>query len=201
MKLWYDKPAQEWLEALPIGNGTLAAMVFGGVEQETLALNHGDLWAGAPHDYANPDGLKALPEIRRLVFAGEHAAAQALVQEQFLGQPVRQKPYQALGELLLSVQPPTAAGTELTSYHRELDLEEATVKVHYTQGGVEFTREILASQPDGLIVLRLSASAPMLLHLALRSPHPQESRASGRTLILGGRSETVFFGEAPRLRL
>ncbi|HTE20203.1 MAG TPA: glycoside hydrolase N-terminal domain-containing protein [Armatimonadota bacterium] len=69
--LWYRRPAGRWLEALPVGNGRLAAMVFGGVQQERLQLNEGTLWAGGPHDYSHPDAAAALPEIRRLVFAGE----------------------------------------------------------------------------------------------------------------------------------
>ena len=201
MRLWYDKPAQDWLEALPLGNGTLAAMVYGGVENERLALNHGNLWAGGPHDYANPDAHKALPEIRRLIFAGEYEDAQALVEERFLSQPLRQMPYQALGSLLLSVQPP-ASGAEIQDYQRELDLDEAIARVRYTQGGVEFTREVFASQPDGLIIMRLSSSALMSLSLGMHCPHPaHESRASGKTLLLSGMSDTVLFEARAQVRL
>ncbi|MBB6048437.1 glycosyl hydrolase family 95 catalytic domain-containing protein [Armatimonas rosea] len=201
MRLWYDKPAQEWLEALPIGNGTIGAMVFGGVNSERLALNHGDLWGGGPHNDANPDALEALPEIRQLVFSGEYAAAQALVNARFMGQPLRQRPYQALGNLLLTVVPP-AQGSEIESYERELDLDDAIVRVRYRQGGVDYTREVLASQPDGVIAFRLTASAPMHLRLSMSCPHlAHETRASGRTLLLAGMSDTVTFEARAQVQL
>src|SRR5579871_369781 len=100
--LWYREPAREWLQALPIGNGRIAAMVFGGIVDERLALNHGDVWAGSPHDYANPEALAALPEIRRLVFAGEWRQAQEMASAHCMGKPVAQAPYQTVGDLLLT---------------------------------------------------------------------------------------------------
>src|SRR5262249_40134274 len=99
--LWYPRPAQEWLGALPGGNGRLAAVVFGGVRQERLQLNEGTLWAGGPHDYTPPDAAAALPEIRRLVFAGEWRKAQELVSQKFMSRPLRQMPYQTVGSLVL----------------------------------------------------------------------------------------------------
>ena len=95
--LWYDRPATQWLEAQPIGNGRLGAMVFGGTDQETLQLNEGTVWAGGPHDYDNPEALAALPEIRRLVFAGEWEEAENLVNAHFIGRPGGQAPYQTVG--------------------------------------------------------------------------------------------------------
>src|SRR5277367_4505004 len=103
--LWFDKPAGKWTEALPIGNGRLGAMVFGGVPEERLQLNESTLWAGGPHDYDNPEALAALPEIRELVFAGQWAEAQTLINAKFMGRPVGQMPYQTVGDLLLSFRP------------------------------------------------------------------------------------------------
>src|SRR5687767_11830060 len=97
LSLWYPHPAKEWLEALPVGNGRLGGMIFGGVAEERLQLNEGTVWAGGPRDYANPEGPAALPEIRRLIFAGQWEAAQRLAEEKFNGKPIRQAPYQTVG--------------------------------------------------------------------------------------------------------
>ena len=101
LTLWYDTPAAKWTDALPLGNGRLGVMLFGGIFEERLALNELTLWAGGPHDYDSPDALAALPEIRRLVFAGEWAEAQALCNEKFMGRPIKQMPYQTAGDLRL----------------------------------------------------------------------------------------------------
>ena len=105
-KLWYTKPAAAWLEALPIGNGRISAMVFGGTDRERLQLNEGTLWAGGPHDYTSPEGLAALPEIRRLVFAEKWSEAQRLVDSKFMGRPAGQSPYQTVGDLILNFTNP-----------------------------------------------------------------------------------------------
>ncbi|MGO4420306.1 glycoside hydrolase N-terminal domain-containing protein, partial [Streptomyces sp. MCAF7] len=99
LALWYPRPASEWLEALPIGNGRLGAMVFGGTDAERLQLNEDTVWAGGPYDPANPQGLSNLPEIRRRVFAGEWADAQALIDSTFMGNPLSELPYQTVGDL------------------------------------------------------------------------------------------------------
>ncbi|WP_208640925.1 glycoside hydrolase N-terminal domain-containing protein, partial [Streptomyces carpinensis] len=99
MRLWYQAPAGEWLEALPVGNGRLGAMVFGGTDTERLQLNEDSLWAGGPHDYARPDAVKHLDEIRRLVVAEKWNQAQRLIDAEFLGSPSEQVAYQVLGDL------------------------------------------------------------------------------------------------------
>ena len=86
LKLWYDKPAAQWVEALPVGNGRLGAMVFGGVEHERLQLNEGTLWAGGPYDPSNPEALKALPEARRLIFEGKYGEAHGLIGGKMMAQ-------------------------------------------------------------------------------------------------------------------
>jgi alpha-L-fucosidase 2 len=100
--LWYPRPASAWLEALPIGNGRLGAMVFGGTDAELLQLNEDTVWAGGPYEPANPKALAALPEIRRLVFAGEWSAAQSLIDSDFLGIPKGELMYQPVGNLRLA---------------------------------------------------------------------------------------------------
>lgn len=154
--LWYRKPADQWLEALPVGNGRLGAMVFGGVPVETLQLNEDTVWAGGPHDYANPAGLAALPQIRQLVFAGKWAEAQDLVGTAFMGLPAGQRQYQTVGNLHLTFP----VGTVPTEYRRDLDLDTAIARTAYSIDGVHYVREVFASFPDGVIVLRLTASQP-----------------------------------------
>ncbi len=191
--LWYPRPAANWLEALPIGNGRLGAMVFGGVPEETLQLNEGTLWAGSPHDYTNPEGLAALPEIRRLIFAGEWHKAQDLVNAHFMGRPVAQLPYQPVGNLKLTF--PDA--DNVADYRRELDLDTALVRATYMVNSVRYTREVFASAADQVIVLRLTADQPGKIAFTAAFDSPQRSGRSvvnSDTLVLdgtGGDVETI----------
>jgi alpha-L-fucosidase 2 len=182
LALWYAQPAREWVEALPIGNGRLGAMVFGGVAGERLQLNEDTLWSGAPRDWDNPGAREALPEVRRLVAAGEYTAADALCRS--MQGPYTQS-YQPLGDLLLRFD---AAG-EPRSYRRALDLETATASVRYEQDGVTFTREAFVSAPAQVLVVRLAADRPgrLSLTVALDSPHPHTAAAGeDATLTLAG---------------
>ena len=120
--LWYLTPARVWTEAVPIGNGRLGAMVFGGVIQERLQLNEDTLWAGGPYDPANPEALGALPEVRRLIFNGNYKEAQRLVSEKVMARPLRQMPYETLGDLLLTFHEVPA----VENYRRDLNLDTAT---------------------------------------------------------------------------
>ncbi len=183
LALWYDAPAAKWTEALPLGNGRLGAMLFGGVMQERLALNELTLWAGSPHDYDSPDALAALPEIRRLVFAGEWAKAQTLCDEKFMGRPVKQMPYQTMGSLRLLF--PEAA---VTGYRRELDLETAVARITYSTGGVTYTREAFASAVDQVLIMRLSADTPgqIAFTAAFDGPPGAETAASGSEITISG---------------
>ena len=155
LRLWYERPAAQWVEALPVGNGRLGALVFGGIEQERLQLNEDTLWAGGPYHAANPGARAALPEIRRLLAAGEHRAAQDLVQAKFMANPMRQMPYQTLGDIIL-----TTAGSETAAnYRRELDLDTAVARTEFQLGNTVHVREVFASEPDQVIVVRLTARA------------------------------------------
>lgn len=206
--LWYRRPAREWLEALPVGNGRLAAMVFGGVRQERLQLNEGTLWAGGPHDYTHPDAAAALPEIRRLIFAGEWRKAQDLVSQRFMSVPLGQMPYQAVGALVLEMTgfEPTA---DFQDYKRELDLDSAIASCTFTCGGIRYRREVFASAPDQVIVMRLTADRPGSISFTAKyeTPHRSSSRRrDGNTLTLtsqGGSSKGIAgalrFSAAARL--
>ncbi|KOV23909.1 glycosyl hydrolase family 95 catalytic domain-containing protein [Streptomyces sp. XY152] len=174
--LWYDKPAAQWLEALPLGNGRLGAMVFGGPDTERLQLNEDTLWAGGPYEPANPRGLAGLPEIRRRVFAGEWAAAQQLIDSTFMGDPLGELMYQTVGNLRLSFAGMDAG--EVTGYRRELDLDTAVATTTYTRGNVAYRREVFASHPDQVIVVRLTADGPGALSFTAAFDSPQQAETS-----------------------
>jgi len=154
--LWYRAPASTWNEALPIGNGRLGAMVFGGVEHEHLQLNEETLWSGGPYDPVVKGAASALPEIRQELFAGEIAKAHDLFGRRMMGKPYEQMKYQPLGDLLLDF--PTA-GT-ISDYRRELDLDRAVSRVSYRAAGVTYTRDVFVSAPDQVLVMRLTADRP-----------------------------------------
>jgi alpha-L-fucosidase 2 len=153
LSLWYRQPAQTWTEALPIGNGKIGAMVFGGVNEERLQLNEGTLWAGGPYDPVNPEAKAALPEIRELIFDEKYNAAAKLIGAKFMAKPLKQMPYQTVGDLLLTFP----VSTNAENYRRELNLADATASVSFTENGVRYLREVFASAPDKLIVVRLTA--------------------------------------------
>jgi alpha-L-fucosidase 2 len=157
LRLWYDAPSNNnWLRALPVGNGRLGAMVYGNVNTETLQLNEDTVWAGGPHDYSNPQGAGALGQIQQLVFNDQWSQAENLANQAMLGSPAGQLAYQPVGNLQLAFSQPT----EISDYWRELDLETATAALGYAAGGVARRREVIASAPDQVIAVRLTAEAP-----------------------------------------
>ena len=186
--LWYQQPASEWTEALPIGNGRLGAMVFGGTAQERLQLNEGTLWAGQPYDPVNPLARTALPEVRRLIFEGKYDEAEALADKTMLSRPRGQMPYQTLGDLVLDFP---GLG-ETSGYRRELDLDAATVTTRFDTAQASHRRQVIASVEDGVIAVQLTADRPGSLDvdIALTS---QQAGAACRTvgtnqLLLTGRN-------------
>lgn len=185
LKLWYDQPASKWTEALPVGNGRMGAMVFSGVEEERIQFNEETLWTGSPHSYAHPGAVKHLPEIRRLLFAGKQKEAEELALREFMSVPLRQCSYQPFGDVRL-----TFPHKEVKNYRRELDLDTAICTTRYEAGGVTFTREVFASYPDSVLVVRLTSSEPgkLAFNMALTSPqsHAQPTSASAGTLTITG---------------
>jgi len=163
--LWYAQPASEWVEALPVGNGRLGAMIFGSVAVERLQLNEDTLWSGGPQDWNNPRARDLLPEVRRLLFAGKYAEAEQLCVG--MQGPFTQA-YQPLGDLYLRFAGDGAAA----DYRRELDLENAIATVRYTRDGATFTREVFASAPDQVIVVRLSCNRPGQISFATALDSP-----------------------------
>src|SRR5688572_33362425 len=154
--LFYTHPAREWNEALPLGNGRLGAMVFGNVNGERVQLNENSLWMGGPRDTNNPDALKHLAEVRRLLFAGMPVEAYAVAEKYSMGRPFRLESYQSLGDLRLTFEHEgTPAG-----YRLELDIDRAIARLTYRLGAVRYTREVFVSHPAQAIVMRVSADAP-----------------------------------------
>jgi alpha-L-fucosidase 2 len=154
--LWYRKPAAQWDHTLPVGNGRLGATVFGSHRRERILLNEDSLWLGWARDTTRAEALANVPEVRRLLFAGLPVEAYRLAEKHLLGNPFRLQSYQPLGELRLTFD----NEGEIQDYRFELDLDTAIVRVSYVQGGVRHTREVFASAPDQVIVVRHTADKP-----------------------------------------
>ncbi|MCC6405645.1 MAG: glycoside hydrolase N-terminal domain-containing protein [Planctomycetes bacterium] len=191
--LVFDAPAKHFTESLPIGNGRLGAMVFGGVERERIVLNESTMWSGSKQDADRKDAHEHLAAIREKLFAGDGRGAQELLQQHFTcagpgsgygnGKDVAFGCYQTLGELVLEFD----AG-EATDYRRTLDLGTAQAKVTYTQNGVRFEREALASGPDQVLAFRFTASKPGSISLRAKLARKESSMVAlaGRDLVLAG---------------
>ena len=183
LRLWFDEPADKWTEALPVGNGRMGAMIYGGVQTDRIQFNEETLWTGAPHDYAREGAHQYLGEIRKLLSEGKQQEAQDLAMREFMSDPLYQKTYQAFGDLML-----TFPGMEThTGYHREIDLRKALHTVTYESEGVRYTREYFASYPDNVVVIRLAAvkGGKLDFTMGFTSPHESKSvRADGQTLTL-----------------
>lgn len=181
LTLWYDKPAVAWEEALPVGNGRLGAMVFGGTSVEHFQLNEDSFWAGSPHDNNNPRGKEVLKEVQRLIFEGKYAEAQTLANSGFVSTIAHGMPYQPVGDLYIRF-----AEQPVTGYRRELNLETAITTTSYSINGTEYKREVFASIPDQAIVIRLTASKPGALSFEswLHTPQKGSASAAGNQLML-----------------
>ncbi len=151
LRLFYNQPAEEWTEALPVGNGLLGAMVYGTVEKEHIQFNEETLWTGKPHDYAHKGASNYLEEIRQLLFEGKHEEARKLSAKEFLSIPVRQMAYQPFGDLFIEFP----GHENYTDYKRELNLANAVCKTSYKVDNVEYYREVIASYPHKTIAVNL----------------------------------------------
>lgn len=173
LTLWYDQPASKWTEALPVGNGRLGAMVFGGVEKEHIQFNEETLWTGAPNDYSHPGAFLYLGTIRQLLFDGKQKQAEDLALKEFMSIPIRQEAYQPFGDLYIDFP----GHIRYLNYHRQLDIQNAICQTTYSVGGVNYKREVLASNPDQVIVINLTASKKEALTFTLNldSEHSEKS--------------------------
>src|SRR3954471_7591443 len=154
LTLWYRQPANLWVDALPVGNGRLGAMVFGGIDHERIQFNESTVWTGEPHDYAHTGAHQSLAKIRELLWAGRQKEAEDLAMKEFMSVPVRQKAYQALGDLELEF--PGIVASEVKDYRRSLDLDTGIATVEYTFRGTAYKREVFADYPSNVVVVRLT---------------------------------------------
>ncbi len=196
--LWYKQSAQVWEEALPLGNGHLGAMVFGGVADERIQLNENTLWDGYPMDANNPKSLEALPEVQRLLFEDKNNEAVKLASETMLGIPRHIKSYQSLGELWMDTPHENAQ-----NYVRSLDLSTAVATTQYTSDGVEYTREYFASGADNVIIVRLSANKKNKINCNLTLKRAENAICEGilsdpHSLLLSGTLPTKDKDGNPR---
>ena len=170
--IWLRSPAPQWDHAFPVGNGRLGAMVFGTVNRERIQLNEETLWMGGPREADNPEALVALPEVRRLLFAGQPRDAYALAERKLMGKPWRLDSYQSLADLRLAFDHEGA----ISDYRRDLDLDTAVARVSYRVDGVRHTREVFASHPDQAIVIRLTVDTPGALSFSTWIDRSQDAR-------------------------
>ncbi|MCF7803665.1 MAG: glycoside hydrolase family 95 protein [Candidatus Marinimicrobia bacterium] len=191
LKLWYDKPADRWEEALPVGNGRIGAMIYGKPGHEEIQLNEETVWAGEPGNNVKTELKEHLPEIRRLLFAGKNAEAQELAYKYLPRHAPPDNnygmPFQTIGSLYLKFP----GHEKVSKYYRDLDISEAVATVSYSVGGVQYRREVFTSFMDHVIVLRLTASEPGNITFTMGADSPMEHfRVDTGTnrLILSGQS-------------
>ncbi|MFV0505741.1 MAG: glycosyl hydrolase family 95 catalytic domain-containing protein [Bacteroidales bacterium] len=189
LKLWYDKPAKDWYEALPIGNGTLGAMIYGGLDKEEFQLNENTLYSGEPEQrYVKLDIAKRLDEVRSLLKNGELDSVNKIVAKEWVGPA--QNCYQPFGNLYIGF----GHGEGATNYHRELDLSDAICRTSYTYKGVDYKRETFASFPGNIIVTQLTSSGrgKITCYIELKGAHPTASSAiEGAQLVVNGQAPAV----------
>ncbi len=192
LSLWYRRAANAWTSALPVGNGRQGAMMFGGIDTEILCLNEDTLWAGGPYVPDNPDALAALPEVRQLIWDGKYNEASRLISDKMMAKPLRQLPYQPVGDLVLEFPD----FSEVGNYRRDLNLRTATASVQFESQGAVFTRELFASAPDNVLVMRLKASKPGQINFKLSMRTDQivvGEQVSGRddTIVVNGTNQAA----------
>lgn len=189
LKMWYDKPAKVWNEVLPIGNGRLAAMVFGDPVNEKLQLNESTFWSGGPSRNDNPDGLSVLDSVRYYIFKEDYKRADVLANKGLTAKQLHGSMFQVVGNLNLAFK----GNDTYTDYYRELDLERAVFTTSYKVDGVTYKREIFASKPDQVIVVRLTANKPGKLSFAASFDGPLQKSVKvldAKTLEMTGLSGT-----------
>ncbi|KAH7417823.1 glycoside hydrolase family 95 protein [Cadophora sp. MPI-SDFR-AT-0126] len=193
--LRYTTPASEWSQALPIGNGRLGAMVYGRTTMELLQLNENSVWYGGPQDRTPRDAFKSLPRLRELIRSEQHQQAEDLVRKAFFATPHSQRHYEPLGTLTLEFG---HAEDAVTNYRRELDLETAITSVGYEHSGVSFRREVFASQPDNVLVLKLESSVESQFTLRLTRVSEREYETNEFVdSIVAGEDGTIIMHATP----
>jgi alpha-L-fucosidase 2 len=185
--LWYDKPAENWTEALPVGNGRLGAMIYGGTEKEIIQFNEETLWSGQPHDYAHKGASEVFHKMRQLLWDGKQIEAQDLGNERFMSTPFGQFSFLPFGNILLDFP----GHENAANYTRKLDLEDAITSVVYEVGEVKYKREVISSEPDQVLMVHLEASKKGELNFTAGLDSPQsiyEVSVEGDQIILRGKA-------------
>jgi alpha-L-fucosidase 2 len=185
LKLWYTKPAKQWVEALPVGNGRLGAMVFGDPVKEVIQLNENTVWAGSPNRNDNPDAREALPVIRKLIFEGKYKEAHDLVNQKVITKTSHGMAYQTVGNLKLNFP----GHQNYSGYNRELDLEKAVATTRYSLNGINYTTKVFSSFPDQVIIVRISADKPASVAFSASMDRPSKVEVTPR-----GKDELVMTG-------
>ena len=191
LKLWYDTPASQWTDALPLGNGRLGAMIFGTPAQERIQINEETIWGGGPHNNVNYAAKDGLEQIRTALWEGRRSDAQALCDEYISSKSAHGMPYQTAGSLMLDFD----GITDFTDYYRELDLEKAVALTRFKANGIEYTRESFVSFTDQLVIMRLTASEKGALTFKASYNLPyRDDRILDRTsgLFEGGKAGLMF---------
>lgn len=188
LKLWYAQPAEKWVEALPLGNSRLGVMVYGNPANEELQLNEETVWGGGPHNNNQPNALKALPEVRKLIFEGKNSEAQKMIDENFRT-PQNGMPYQTIGSLMLQF----AGHEQYSDYYRDLNIENAIATTRYKVGEVTYTREQFASFTDNIVIVRLTADRNSALSFTIGYKSPLKVHAvkkkDGKLILTGNGQE------------
>ncbi|KAL8160550.1 hypothetical protein V2J09_002087 [Rumex salicifolius] len=192
LKICFKSPAKYWNDALPIGNGRFGAMIWGGVGSETLNLNEDTLWTGIPGNYTDPNASKGLAHVRELVNSSKYAEATKMAEIELSGNPA--DVYQLIGDMKLEFDTSNAMYREDT-YWRELDLNTSTVKLRYYVGDVEFTREHFASNPDQVIVTKITASEPNSISLTVSFDSKMHNHS-----FVNGENQIIMEGSCPGRR-
>jgi alpha-L-fucosidase 2 len=183
--MWLNEPARAWDEAIPIGNGRLGGMVFGGYMRERIQVNDDTFWSGMPRDLQFPSAAQYLPEIRKLIMNDQTKEAQKLIDSKLLG-PYNQC-YMPLADILLEIND----SLNITDYRRELDLNRGVVTITYSQNGTRYKREIFSSYPDQAIVIRLTADKPNSINLSA------SLSSQVKFTTTAGNDQVIINGQAP----
>ncbi|RYF55512.1 MAG: glycoside hydrolase family 95 protein, partial [Cytophagaceae bacterium] len=187
LKLWYNQPAAAWTEALPVGNGRIGGMVFGHVDNELIQLNESTLWSGGPvKGNVNPESPTYLPKVREALAREDYTQAVDLVKHM---QGLYTQSYMPLGDLSLKQN---VNGAKPSGYYRDLDIQKAIATTRFTANGVTYKREVFASAPDGVMIIRLTASKPgqLTFDASTKSPLRFQHTANAK-------GELVMSGKAP----
>ena len=188
LKLWYTNPAKQWVEALPVGNGRLGAMVYGDPAKEVIQLNENTVWAGSPYRNDNPEAKEVLSEVRKLIFEGKYKEAQDIINQKFISKISNGMPYEIMGNLRLIFP----GHENYSDYYRELDIEKAVFSSRYSLNGVKYETRVFSSFPDQIIIVRLSADKPGSISFFATLDRPSSvdlSTTGNNELIMSGKTD------------